>query len=231
MCRDILQCNKSVVELEFAIDGKFDHACDCGKRFESKQGLHQHLLVCDYTVENRLKQIEDENGKLKALINHESIGTCLELQAALKAAQQQIQAMQAEIDSSKLDLRYYKKKRDEPFYQMLLEPILSGTHKKLPCGITDITTDDTHVEIKEWRCWKEAVGQLTCYNEDDPKPYLAIYLFGKYGDKCKHNAIRICTARGFKMYDLVDTDYGVDIIDCASNECLYQYKPKHDDHQ
>jgi len=47
-----------------------------------------------------------------------------------------------------LELQYYKNRKNEKFYQLLLENYLGRTHKTLSCGVTDITTDKCHAEIK-----------------------------------------------------------------------------------
>lgn len=70
-------------------------------------------------------------------------------------------------------------KKNESFYQAIVEQHLGGGHKKLLIGETDVTTETHHAEIKNWDCWKESVGQLTVYNNEDPKEHLHVYLFGK----------------------------------------------------
>jgi hypothetical protein len=69
-------------------------------------------------------------------------------------------------------------KRDEYFYQNWLERRLGGSHMKLQSGITDITTDTCHAEIKEWKSWKTGVGQLLAYSSELRRQEVALYLFG-----------------------------------------------------
>jgi hypothetical protein len=69
-------------------------------------------------------------------------------------------------------------KRDEYFYQNWLEQRLGGSHMKLQSGVTDITTDTCHAEIKEWKSWKAGVGQLLAYNSELRRQEVALYLFG-----------------------------------------------------
>lgn len=126
----------------------------------------------------------------------------------------------------KLELQYYKNRKNEKFYQLLLENYLGGTHKTLSCGVTDITTDKCHAEIKEWPSWKESIGQLTCYNITDPKETLEMYMFGKYTQKCKDEAVKIATSCEINVYEFVDTDDGISIISLKSNEIIYNYKPQ-----
>lgn len=81
---------------------------------------------------------------------------------------------------------------------------MNGGHKKLSCGITDITTDKFYAEIKEWSCWKEAFGQLLAYNVSDPKKELAVYFFGTYSQSCKDKVKAIAKQVGYKLYELND---------------------------
>lgn len=124
-----------------------------------------------------------------------------------------------------LELQYYKNRKNERFYQLMLEQFLCGTHKTLSCGITDVTTDTCHAEIKEWKNWKEAVGQLTCYNAVDPKPELCVYLFGKYTSTCKEQAVSVCKTCGIRPYEFVESavDCSVSIQDCITNNQVYTF--------
>ena len=125
-----------------------------------------------------------------------------------------------------LELSYYKNRKNEPFFQTLLEQHLGGTHKTLYNGITDVTTNDLHAGIKEWKCWKEAVGQLTCYNKADPKPRLALYLFGKYSGHCKQIASATAKDCCLEVYEFKESvDGEVYIEDYFTKEVMYKYKP------
>lgn len=126
-----------------------------------------------------------------------------------------------------IELQYYRNKKSEKFYQMLLESYLGGTHKRLSCGITDITTDSCHAEIKEWSSWKEAVGQLTCYNIVDPKPMLAMYMFGRYGKIAKQEAINVAKQCNIQMYEFrhVEDTGNVDVVNLSDETTVYSYKP------
>jgi len=124
-----------------------------------------------------------------------------------------------------LELQYYKNRKNEAFYQLLLEQYLNGTHKTLSCGITDVTTEKCHAEVKEWKCWKEAVGQLTCYNLVDPKPELAMYMFGKYTDSCKAHATEVAKGGGFRIFEFKEDTRKVYIEDCFTKEVMFEYAP------
>lgn len=126
----------------------------------------------------------------------------------------------------RLELEYHKNKKSELFYQLLLEKHLGGSHKALSCGITDVTTENSHSEIKEWKSWKEGVGQLHCYNKADPKENLNLYLFGSCSKKCKKEAIDISLSFGFNVYEFVHENDKVKIIDLAKDTTNYIYDPK-----
>lgn len=67
----------------------------------------------------------------------------------------------------------------EKIYQTLIESIVDGKQQHLQCGITDITSDEMHVEIKEWDAWKSGIGQLLSYNDNLPRDHLFMFLFGR----------------------------------------------------
>lgn len=100
-------------------------------------------------------------------------------------------------------------KRSEAYYQRMLEVILGGGHKMLESGTTDITTASFHAEIKKWSAWKHAVGQLLCYNADDPRDVKRIYLFGA---RCNEASVVKCTrALGIELYAVDDVVGGISV--------------------
>lgn len=84
-----------------------------------------------------------------------------------------------EVIDTVMHIALSKPKKTEEDYQVVLQKYLKGKHKKLALGITDITTDAFHAEIKMWGCYKEAIGQLLAYNFNDPRENLHVYFFGK----------------------------------------------------
>ena len=67
----------------------------------------------------------------------------------------------------------------EDFYQLNLENHYKCSHVKCFYGVTDITTDDSHIEIKRWSIWKSAFGQLLAYQMTLKRTHLKLYLFGR----------------------------------------------------
>ena len=128
----------------------------CQMKFNYSSNKSRHKKVCknkpldkitvlEKTVENLVSQIEDLKKQPTNITNNNNKKSTINLDL-------------------ELELQYYKNRKNEKFYQLLLENYLGGTHKTLSCGITDVTTDTCHAEIKEWSSWKEAIGQLTCYS-------------------------------------------------------------------
>lgn len=99
-----------------------------------------------------------------------------------------------------------KNRKTEDIYQTALEKYLHGTHKRLKCGITDITTSIFHAEIKEWQGWKGALGQLVSYNQEDPRQELRAYFFGKVNKKTKQVALEVLEAVNIRAFEVDFTD-------------------------
>ena len=67
----------------------------------------------------------------------------------------------------------------EKDYQKYLEKLFNGdSHLKNKFGITDITTTNSHIEIKNWSNYKNCLGQLIAYNLGNPKQFLIAAFFG-----------------------------------------------------
>jgi len=133
-----------------------------------------------------------------------------------------------QVDSriSKLEqqVELMKTKKSEKFYQSILEEYLGGTHMSIDgIGTTDITTDDMHVEIKEWKEWKAALGQILAYNHGEKRDKLAVYLFGP---KCVRYsfAIDCMQTLGIEVYELSCDAIAqtVTIYSFANGEVVYK---------
>ena len=97
----------------------------------------------------------------------------------------------------------------ETYYQTIITKKTGGSRKYLPCGITDVTTHNKHIEIKKWHNWKHSVAQLLSYNFYDNKPILEAHMFGEYPEQKK-----IIAKKVFEHYNIivVDLDY-LNILD------------------
>jgi len=149
--------------------------------------------------------------------------------ADLKA---EIQNLTLQIHKLKMQNLMLQKQKDEEFYQSALAMHFGHGHKTVRSGITDITTPHFHAEIKHWKKWKQAIGQLMVYNENDPRPELRIYLFGRdrnTNSKGQHEAIRaICNLNVIPYHIEVKDDKVIAtnlihnteyVIDCNNSVC------------
>ncbi len=92
----------------------------------------------------------------------------------------------------------------EMYYQVFLEKHLNAQRAQLDCGTTDITTKDMHIEIKNWKTWKHALGQLEVYRHRMWKPKLYAVFFGKTSEKNKQAALEVFTSKGIGVYEVLD---------------------------
>lgn len=118
-----------------------------------------------------------------------------------------------------LRLESLETKRNEIYYQKYLEKRLNTTHKRTDYGITDLSTKDEHIEIKNWRDYKNALGQLLSYNFKDNKQ-LCVYFFGTIKDHQKINIIELFKSKNINVYEFIDTLQGVNVnclFNCTTN--------------
>jgi len=65
-----------------------------------------------------------------------------------------------------------------------------------PAGKIDILTDTEVIEIKEWKRWKEAIGQVLCYGKYYPNHKKRIHFFGKVHDDFIQSIKSHCSEQG-----------------------------------
>lgn len=118
------------------------------------------------------------------------------------------------IQSINYELDELKNERKEIYYQRFLEKHFQASHKVTKYGITDITTETHHIEIKQWKSYKSALGQLRAYNYGDNKQ-LIVALFGEFKDKAK--VIELFHSNEIVVWDLIKTPYSVDIVKYEKN--------------
>ncbi len=120
-------------------------------------------------------------------------------------------------DEFELRLQSLEIKRNEIYYQKFLEKRLGATHKRTDYGITDISTKNIHIEIKHWRDYKTALGQLLSYNFRDTKKLL-VYFFGTIKDNRKKNILELFRSNNIEVYEFIDNLQGITINCLLSNE-------------
>jgi hypothetical protein len=125
------------------------------------------------------------------------------------------------------ELIKYKKHRTEEFYQVIVENWLGGTHSTNEAGVTDVTNGTTHAEIKGWKEWKYAMGQLLAYQAEDAKEHLYACMFGNYDNEYKKKAIKVLNERGISCYEFAERDGVVSVMDASNGGVVYSYDLKH----
>jgi hypothetical protein len=128
----------------------------------------------------------------------------------------------ATINKLQHDIEMLKEKKSEKFYQNIVELYLGGTHKKVSCGVTDVTTDTIHAEIKNSKDYKAAIGQVLCYNTVDPKAQLQLYIFGPESHKHFENAKTVCEGLNIELFTFQNINNCVHIIN-SNKEIVYTF--------
>jgi hypothetical protein len=202
----------------------FDFCCEkCDKRFRTAQGKCNHKKICKGRIRIKIPNINeevkhvDEKPDMLNKFFHEKDRSdfafcCEKCNKRFRTAQgkcnhKKICKVHINVPSSKIN----NDTRLEKHYQIIVEKITSGSHKRLACGVTDITTDVFHAEIKRWICWKEALGQLLAYNHFDKKLELRVYLFGEYSQKYKNIAIEAFKNYNIRCFQFLD-EYTCEMI-------------------
>lgn len=189
------------------------HACTyCQTKFSTPQGKSQHKKVCpnnpDKEMQNRIQSLAEDIKKLQMKIHDLPNKTDETLQ---------VQKLQDENNKLREQIYMLQAKKNEDFYQYILEQHFNATHKKLKIGITDITTDDTHIEIKRWSCWREAYAQLLLYNSHDPKEKLHACFFGDFAQCAKDLAIESLRQQNIVCFELHQTQDLVYMLNIDDN--------------
>lgn len=64
--------------------------------------------------------------------------------------------------------------------QRKMEKELGGKHQACLAGVADIVTEKEVIEIKKWKNWKEALGQILAYKLFFPDKSPKVHFFGKF---------------------------------------------------
>lgn len=116
---------------------------------------------------------------------------------------------QIEINELKEQLSIYKETHKEIYYQKFLEQYFQSSHAVTKYGTTDISTETHHIEIKNWKHYKNALGQLKSYNHTDNKK-LIVAFFGEYKNKDK--VIELFHANDINVWELIKAPEKIEII-------------------
>lgn len=111
----------------------------------------------------------------------------------------------------------FKEDKQESFFQKYLEKKFNASHTKNKFGTTDIETDDAIIEIKNWKNYKGAVGQIISYTHGVNKRKV-VYLFGKKPKNIK-DVINLFRSHHIDMYHLE-----IDALGCVNEENMHECK-------
>lgn len=133
----------------------------------------------------------------------------------LKLARERVRRAQIELqDSLKMlgKVEKEQKEQGEARVQRRLERQMQGGHQKLPGGgILDVITPGGRIiEIKDWKTWDRAIGQLKKYGIYRQESKLVVHLFGERPCSLAFDEARIVFANeGIEVYEDV---HGVGVL-------------------
>ncbi len=134
----------------------------------------------------------------------------LALQGIVSKLTEQLAAQSQIIAQHAAQIRCLQRgsKKTETYYQKLLEKKLNAQRKDIPgVGITDLTTDDAHIEIKLWHKYHQVPGQLAAYQQGSFRNKSIVYFFGMPPTLSRLNQIQtLMTAHGIQMFSIDDDD-------------------------
>lgn len=197
----------------------------CAMMFNSKSAMYKHSRKCKTHNRNDTNEPTSSNvldTPTKAMQNKETSiqqDSTNDVKSSTVTVHNNdiIKKLEKENDILRMKLVKLQAKKNEDFYQDILEKHFNATHKKLPIGITDITTEDTHIEIKRWSCWREAFAQLILYNSHDPKEKLHACFFGEYTQPAKDLAISSLKQQNITCFELTQTPDAIYMTNLEDN--------------
>lgn len=104
-------------------------------------------------------------------------------------------------------------------YQKILKSHLGGKSVKLQFGVTDVTTDSMHVEIKPFKKWTYGVGNLLINDKTSPRSELRLYLYDNNTTDIEFvDMISSINSANIKVYLLEYKNGNVYILDTTTNQ-------------
>ncbi len=160
-----------------------------------KDLIHKHVTE---VLAHKVAQVEQS-------VCEETQKYVSELEARLGNTVSKLQSRMAALESDKQEGS--DARRREKHYQEILERQLGVTHSKNASGVTDLTGDDFHAEIKSWNGWKAALGQILAYNDAEVKDRLEVYFYGASpGERNKKHIVQCFNKRGILVYEFGEDD-------------------------
>jgi hypothetical protein len=134
------------------------------------------------------------------------------IQVLKQEFQEQIKSLRTEmyglINELREEIDSLKENKREIYYQRFLEKMLGSGHNITKYGITDITTNTQHIEIKCWKNYKNCMGQLLAYNHRDTKQMIAAF-YDEPGKtyKDKEKVIDLLKSNNIDTWELIKIKY------------------------
>lgn len=145
----------------------------------------------------------------------------------LQVLKQDNEALRKDLEALRLDFNVLRsrfadleasvtpRRKGEKHYQAILERLLSAKRMHIRgVGVTDLTTDDAHIEIKDFMVYHMVPGQLAKYNHVVPRARKCAYFFGKLPNK---DRLRL-------IYELMEQS-GIEMYIFDSDDVPYRYYP------
>lgn len=140
---------------------------------------------------------------------------------------QQILDLQHEVHQLKSQI--HKKSETEIHYQKHLEQKYGASHCKSAFGICDLETDNCIIEIKNWKQYKTAIGQLVAYTHQVPKTRVAYF----FGTKPRNvtTVLDLFTRNNITVYHISTDDCGaIHEEKCTDIQCTDDFQAWLDAH-
>ena len=122
----------------------------CGYETEHKTNIVNHL----YKKKKACPQIKNEIELTDEIKEHILNNRIYKID---KTPTKTEKVLVEQMKKMKVDICMIKFHKNEDFYQHIVEKYLNGTHMKLPSGITDVTNEKIHAEIKKWDQFKKGI--------------------------------------------------------------------------
>lgn len=188
----------------------------CGYETDHKPSMYNHLYrkkkTCSITIDNI-----DLTDEIKQYILDNRVYNVEQLNKSVK------KNVYEELVDLRIEIAILKNKKNEKFYQVIVEKYLKGTHSQNIHGRTDVTNDKVHAEIKTLCDYKHAIGQVQAYNKGDPKEELHIYLFDDNNKKQLSIAAEYIKFLNIKLFTFTVSSEKVEIIEYETKEIKFTH--------
>ncbi len=139
------------------------------------------------------------------------MGEVLQIQRKLETLQNSIETLQNTVAAQAIVIAQQtklSKTKNENYYQQILEDAFNTGHLHLPgVGVTDLSTNTAHIEIKNWIRYQQVPGQLATYQQASRREKSIVYFFGKPPSAVRLEQIeRLMEACEIQMFSFDEDD-------------------------